>query len=284
MKRIPIILALFSCSVAVCAQEVTFKKIFRQDYSCEKGYGIQGAASFGNKFFQFHEGNPAIVVYSLPDGRVLDEIVTDRVKTWHNNTADFSTKYFSTGDKYPLLYASQENINEHKALVYRILDKNGKLSLETVQTIVFPEPLHMGLYYPNIAVDPEGRYIYLTGFSRNSYGDPRFGNGVQILRFRLPSIEEGETVCLGTADIQERYCTEFKEATQGATVKDGKLYQVFGGPGDSCLVCTDLSSGAEVFKSQLNGIPGEPEGLGFYEGHLVVSCNEGDVFISEATF
>ena len=107
------------------------------------------------------------------------------------------------------------------------------------------------------------------------------GQKLKAISDPLPSPKEGPVVKLWTKDILERYCTDFKVATQGATIYGGKLYQVFGGPGNSCLVCTDLSTGEELFKSELNGIPGEPEGLGIYKGRLIVSCNDGEVYRSD---
>ena len=70
---------------------------------------------------------------------------------------------------------------------------------------------------------------------------------------------------------------------QGATVRAGKLYQVFGLPGNTCLTCTDLSTGDEVFRSPLNGIPGEPEGLGFHDDRIIVTCGDDNVYRSDLT-
>lgn len=282
MKR-PIILAAIFLTVAASAQtKVSFRKIFEERYSLDSKYGIQGASIAGGKLFQLHDHNKPMVVYDIESGKFEGEIALEPVKTWHNNTASFSNVKYSEDDPYPLLYASQENILEHKAIVHRITrGEDGTLSSEIVQTIIFPEPIEMGLYYPNLALDLDSGFLYLTGFSRESWKDPARGNGVQVLRFRLPSPKEGPVVKLWTKDILARYCHDFKLATQGATIQEGKLYQVFGLPGESCLVCTDLSTGEELFKSELNGIPGEPEGLGVHQGRLVVSCGDGNVYVSD---
>ena len=136
-------------------------------------------------------------------------------------------------------------------------------------------------FYPNLALDLDAGYLYLTGFSWANFDKPDKGNAVQILRFRLPSPKEAPVVKFWTKDILARYCTDFKRATQGAAVRGGKLYQVFGGPGYSCLVCTDLATGEQVFKSELNGIPGEPEALGFHNDRIIVSCADGNVYRSD---
>lgn len=261
---------------------VSFEKIFFETYSREHKYNIQGASIAEGMLFQLHDGNKPIVVYDMKDGSFVAEIALEPVKTWHNNTASFSNIRYEKGDAFPLLYASQENIKEHKVIVHRITkDPDGVLKAEIVQTIILPEPIEMGLYYPNLALDLDAGFLYLTGFSWASWNKPERCNAVQILRFRLPSPHEGPVVKLWTKDILERYCTDFKVATQGAAIHGGKLYQVFGMPENSCLVCTDLSTGEELFKSPLNGIPGEPEGLGFHKGHIIVTCNDGEVFKSD---
>lgn len=282
MKKILTLAALLWAAVGTAQTTVSFEKIFFETHSRTQKYNIQGASIAGGKLFQLHDGNKPMVVYDMKDGSFIREIAGEPVKTWHNNTASFSNLYYEAGDAYPLLYVSQENIKEHKAVIYRIREgSDGSMTAEIVQTIIFPEPIEMGLYYPNLAVDSDAGFLYLTGFSWASWNKPENGNAVQILRFPLPSPKAGEVVTLSTRNIQARYCSEFKLATQGAAVRGGKLYQVFGGPGNSCLVCTDLSTGKEVFKSELNGIPGEPEGLGFFEDHLIVTCNDGDVYRSD---
>lgn len=282
MKRILTSIPILLSMAASAQTTVSFEKIFYETHSREQKYNIQGASIAGGKLFQLHDGNKPIVVYDMKKGGFVCEIEVEPVKTWHNNTASFSDFFFDKGDAYPLLYASQENIKEHKAVVYRIKEaRDGSMTAEIVQTIIFPEPVEMGLYYPNLALDLDAGFLYLTGFSWASWNKPERGNAVQILRFRLPSPKEGPVVKLWTKDILSRYCFDFKVATQGATVQCGKLYQVFGGPGNSCLVCTDLSTGEEIFKSGLNGIPGEPEGLGVWKGRLIVSCNDGEVYRSD---
>ena len=282
MKRLVTLLAILWTALGMAQTNVSFEKIFFETHSREQKFNIQGASITDGKLFQLHDGNKPMVVYDMKNGSFICEIEVEPTKTWHNNTASFSDSYYEDGDDYPLLYVSQENIKEHKAVVYRIKDvKGGGMSAEIVQTIIFPEPMEMGLYYPNLALDLDAGYLYLTGFSWASWNKPERGNAVQLLRFRLPSPKEGAVVKFWTKDILERYCFDFKVATQGAAIRGGKLYQVFGGPGNSCLVCTDLSNGTEEFKSELNGIPGEPEGLGFYNDRIIVSCNDGEVYRSD---
>lgn len=279
MKRILAIAVAATLSLPGFAQ-TWFTELFRE--SGVKG-GIQGAAVFGDKFFQFHDHNTSISIFDLRTGALIQDIPTGEVKTWHNNNVNFSTVYYEESDRYPLVYASQENIKEHRTVVWRITeDAGGVFSARIVQTIIFPDPMQMGLYYPNLALDNENGKIYLTGYSLPSWNKGDNGNGVQLLRFPLPSPVSGETVYLGTGDIEARFCNRFRIATQGAAISGGKLYQSFGVPslGETRLVVTDLETGRTEYESALGGISDEPEGLGFWQGRIVIVCGKGGVYLS----
>ena len=250
---------------------------------------IQGHAVFGDKLFQMHDHNPYLSVYDLVSGRLLDKVQLDSVKTWHNNNVNFSAVYYQPDDRYPLLYASQENIAEHKANVWRITeDASGRFSAAIVRTIVFPDPVQMGLYFPNIILDNEAGKLYLTGYSRNNWKSGADGNGLQLLRFPMPALSDGERVELTTCDIEARYNSDFFVATQGAVIRGGKLYQVYGVPkyGRTRLLCTDLATGKTIFEKDLRdaGLVGEPEGLAFWQNRLIVTTYEGVVYRSRRVF
>ena len=264
------------------AQELSFRLLFNQT-SHAGANSIQGMAVYGQQLVQFHDHNTAMTVYDLPDGSFRGEQALDSVKTWHNNNVNFSTLFYKKGDSYPLLYAGQENSNEHKVVVWRITEKaRGCFAAEIVQTILLPEPMKMGVYYPNIMLDNEAGKLYLTGFSRPSWRYATEGNGVQMLRFSLPSLSAGAQVQLSTEDIEARFCGEFRVATQGAVIRKGRLYQAFGVPkyGQTSVVCTDVNTGVRLYECALVGVPGEPEGLSFWEDKLVLSTYDGGVFIS----
>lgn len=288
MKNKPVLkallcLCLLTAGNAAVAQTVHFTPLFSEESSWTRR--IQGLGISGDILVQLHDKNPGIALFSLPDGKALGEIPMEKIKTWHNNNAAFSSRYYKKGDEFPLLYASQEHVDEHRTIVYRITrTKDGAFKAQIVQTIIFPSPLEMGLYYPNLALDEENGRIYLTGYSRKSWNDPSLGNAIQILRFPLPDSRKA-VVKLTTKDIQARYCSEFKVATQGAVVRSGKLYQAFGVPkyGVTQLVCTDLESGATLWTSPLNGIEVEPEGMAFWQGQLLIAGVDGIVYIGQIT-
>lgn len=118
-------------------------------------------------------------------------------------------------------------------------------------------------------------------YSRESWNDARFGNGLQIIKFALP--EPGEkAIKLEASDILDRRVYAFRLATQGAVVSNGKMYQVYGMGGDSAIVCYDLSSGKEIWARDLKeaGIPNEPESLFVYGADLYCVDVKGIVYAS----
>lgn len=244
----------------------------------------QGAAVFGDLLFQFHDHNPAVAVYDLNTGTLAGDIVFGAVPTYHCNNVQFSTLYYARGDEFPLLYVSMENASEHCALAYRITrDGKGGFAAENVQKIVFPAPEEMGVYYPNIILDLQAGNLFVGGYAGPSWNRPDGGNAVRLLKFAMPSPDRA-VVQLRPEDILEKMSTDFRVATQGASIRNGKLYQVFGVPGmgPTSLCCFDLSGFNLEWSFDLPscGIAEEPEALGFHRDELIVVGVSGKVYRS----
>ena len=281
MKRIflTISIAIF---MAGAANAQSFELVFQQKPTSASPGSRQGGVAMDDCIFQFMDGAPAIDVYSLRKGEHLQRIPLEGRKTWHCNNACVSDIYLVKGDRLPLVYVSQENRNEHCICAFRISGKKGEYSAELVQKIVLPEPSVMGVWYPNLVLDNEKGEFYVTGYSRESWNDARFGNGLQLLRFSLPAAGYGE-VSISASDILARRNYAFRLATQGAVIKDGKMYQVYGMAGDSAIVCYDLESGRELWSMDLlsAGIPNEPESLFFVGKELYCVDVKGFVYASQ---
>ena len=268
MKRIFLTIVL-AISMAGAAEAQMFELVFQQKPASASPGSRQGGVAMDECIFQFMDGAPAIDVYSLRKGEHLQRIPLEGHKTWHCNNACVSDTYLQKGDRLPLVYVSQENRAEHCICVFRISGKKGSYAAELVQKINLPEPEVMGVWYPNLVLDNDKGEIYVTGYSRESWNDARGGNGLQLLRFKLPPVSCGE-ISISAADIQGRRNYDFRLATQGAVIKDGKMYQVYGMAGDSSIVCYDLESGVELWAKDLSaaGIPNEPESL-FFSGETL---------------
>ena len=265
MKRIIITLCL-AIFMAGTANAQIFEAVFQEKPTSATPGSRQGGVAIDDFIFQFMDGAPAIDVFSLKKGEHLQRIPLEGRKTWHCNNACVSDTYLQKGDRYPLIYVSQENRAEHCICVFRISGKKGSFEAELVQKINLPEPAVMGVWYPNLVLDSEKGELYITGYSRESWKDARGGNGLQLLKFKLPAVSYGE-ITISAAEILDRRNYAFRLATQGAVIKDGKMYQVYGMAGDSAFVCYDLESGVEIWAKDLSaaGIPNEPESL-FFSG------------------
>lgn len=277
MKKVLFITLLALCT-AWCANAQFFKEQFRQEPPVASPGSRQGGVQIDGCIFQFFDGAKAVDVYSIGAGKHLQRIPLEGRKTWHCNNACIRTV---KGEKYPLIYVSQENRAEHCICVFKVSGSQGDYSLTQIQTIELPTPVQMGVWYPNLALDADAGFLYITGYSRESWNDARFGNGLQIIKFALP--EPGEkAIKLEASDILDRRVYAFRLATQGAVVSNGKMYQVYGMGGDSAIVCYDLSSGKEIWARDLKeaGIPNEPESLFVYGADLYCVDVKGIVYAS----
>ena len=282
MKRIflTIVLAIF---MAGPANSQIFEAVFQQNPSDALPGSRQGGVAVDELLFQFMDGAPAIDVFSLRKGEHLQRIPLEGRKTWHCNNACVSGTYLHKGDKYPLIYVSQENRDEHCICVFRISGKKGSFAAEIVQKIILPTPVQMGLWYPNLVLDNDKGELYITGYSRESWKDARSGNGLQLLKFKLPDVSEGE-IQISPAEILDRRVYDFRLATQGAVIKDGRMYQVYGMAGDSAIVCYYLENGMVLWAKDLTaaGIPNEPESLYFSGKYLYCTDVKGIVYRCKA--
>ena len=284
MKRF-LMIAVLLCAALVSSRAQFFAEKFREVPSEQAPSSRQGAVALGDYLFHFYDKGQGIEIYSLKDGRNVQRIpLPGGRKTWHCNNACVSGTYLDKKDKFPLVYVSQEHAEEHCICVFRITEtEKEKFSAELVQTIILPKPVEMGVWYPNLVLDTQKGDLYVSGYSRASWNDHSNGNALQYLKFRVPVVAPGETV-LSTTDIIDRRLYCFRVATQGAVIRGGRLYQVYGIPqmGATSLVCYDLESGAEIWSRDLPaaGMPNEPEALFFYGKELVCVDVKGVVYSS----
>jgi len=286
MKRILLFsILLFAAIVPSSAQFFTEK--FREVPSEQPPASRQGAVALGDYLFHFYDKAAGIEVYSMKTGKNIQRIsIPGGRRTWHCNNANVSAVYYDKKDKYPLVYVSQEHAEEHRICVFRITETGKEdFSAGLIQTIVLPRPVEMSVWYTNLVLDTQKSELYVTGYSRASWKDASGGNALQFVKFPLPGVSPGETV-LSTTDILDRRLYDFRVATQGAVIRDGRLYQVYGVPGigPTSAVCYDLETGAELWCRDLvtAGIPNEPEALFFYGKELVCVDVKGVVYSATA--
>ncbi len=272
------LITVFAFCAALSANAQFFTEQFQQVPPVASPGSRQGGVQIDGCIFQFFDGAKAVDVYSISEKKHLQRIPLNGHKTWHCNNANVRSV---NGLKFPLIYVSQENRDEHCICVFNVSGSKGDYSLTQIQTIELPSPVQMGVWYPNLAIDCDAGFLYITGYSRESWNDARFGNGLQIIKFALPEPDES-IVELHPSDILDRRVYGFRLATQGAVVRFGKLYQVYGMGGDSAVVCYDLSNGKEIWARDLKeaGIPNEPESLFVYGSALYCVDVKGIVYAS----
>lgn len=276
-----IVLALIMATGNCLAQiPEKFSHVFQEDAG--PGHAIQGSAIYGDILFQFHNTNKTACLFSISQKKFILEIPMDEKATYHCNNAEFSTERYDSKDHFPLLYISMENVSEHKILVYRIMNEASGAKAEKIQEIILPRPVEMGLYYPNITLDKDERMLYITGYSLESWNKDENGNGLQLLQFALPDFRSGSIVSLSATDILSRKHSDFRVATQGATIRGGKLYQSFGVPGmgPTSLSCFNLKEGKTEWTIDLplKGFKEEPEGLDMYGDEIYIIDGTGGVW------
>ena len=284
MKKGILMLTTVLLGAAALAQNVTFTKLFKEEFDPKRPNSNQGSVIVGDYLFQFRDKNAAIDIYRMTDGASVYSIPMEFTKTFHNNNVEASAFYYEKGDEFPVIYASQENKAEHKVVAYRIWRNGDKFDKKVVQVINLPAPVEMGVYFTNVILDIQKNRMYITGYSADSWKSAGFGNGLVLLEFALPSPFEGEELTLTTKQILSRRNFPFRVATQGASIRNGRIYQVYGVPGygPTSLVCTDIESGRVLWDRDLPscGIDTEPEGLSFYKDELIVIDVKGNVYSS----
>ena len=137
MKKVLFITLLALCT-AWCANAQFFKEQFRQEPPVASPGSRQGGVQIDGCIFQFFDGAKAVDVYSIGAGKHLQRIPLEGRKTWHCNNACIRTV---KGEKYPLIYVSQENRAEHCICVFKVSGSQGDYSLTQIQTIELPTPV-----------------------------------------------------------------------------------------------------------------------------------------------
>lgn len=249
-------------------------ELFMHESSEEKN-SAQGAAVSGELLFQFYNTNPRISIYNLQTKQLVQEIPLTARKTFHCNNANFGNEYYDKQDTYPLLYVSMENEAEHKCLVYRITGEEGSMKADVVQTIIYPEPKVLSLYYPNAIIDAQNGCMWLTGYSTANW-HAAVGNKTKYVKFRLPSLKEGD-ITLKPEEVLTTCVLPSMTATQGAICLNGKIYQMFDvGPTTYLRVFNGNAIETEV-KLHEAGLSVEPENIFFYKGNLYYTSVQRDI-------
>lgn len=230
------------------------------------GSSFQGLAIYNDYLFQVHNTSNYIDVYDLKNNSFVFSITKKKEGTVHCNNADFGPFFYSPDDPFPLLYLEHKG-SEHKTSVYRIVKKDSLYTMTKVQVINFA--MCTSAISNN---DIENEFIYVTY---------NHDNIKTIARINFPDINvNNTTIDLESLNVLDRFDVVQGKVLQDATIYKNKLFQLKGGPGSGEICIYDLLNHKIIFTIDWNevGMSGEPEGIGWYKDHLVISNLDGQVY------
>lgn len=231
----------------------------------DRDYPNQGMVIYEGKLFQCYDKNPRIDVYDLSHRSLLFTIKGDPSGSTHCNNVDFSNIFYAPDDEFPLLFLEVRG-TQRRTLVYRIEHAADGYSLRKVQTIRFT-----GCKGCTTTVDNSDStlIVYHDADGQNVYS-----------KVRIPDLSrQTATIPLDDASyILARIPVGPARVGQDATVRDGRMYHLFGYANDCELRVTDLAHRREIARVNLprTGFGGEPEGIAFHRDTLVVTNLYGD--------
>ena len=191
------------------------------------GFSYQGAACYEDYYVVCCDNFESIVVYDTNTMKVAHIINTGTVNTtWHCNQIFFGNSFYSSRDKFPLLYVSMENEDVCSTMVFRIFKQGDGYYTKLVQELhlVFSKEEDK-IYYPNSYYDFDYGLIYYGGYTQKTYMK-QDDNLLKYYAFPLPNYQF-EYYELNTADSEDTFTLPSETATQGGFIVDRYLYQTF---------------------------------------------------------
>ncbi len=267
---------------------------------------VQGFAVYeGRGFVLFHTGICAVYDLVTRDKKPLsvfqlgsyNDGTPDGRYTNHANDAMFGDTM--PGEPFPLLYVTAGNSGDSDERGYvaycaveQIREKNGHYSSKTVQRIYYKnDDIEKTAYetpgwgWPASLVDTDGGWFYLfSARQRTKKEFSREDNRYIVTKFRLPDPASGD-VTLFPRDIVEQFTLPFNVfITQGGTVKDGKIWYLFGFGREEypdALRVIDLKEKKYILCEDLAQTPfghSEVECCAFYGDRLLLNTQDEKIY------
>ena len=239
MKALRVILmaSLLLCAApGLRAQKADYPGQLQGENHKQKGHSYQGMDVYGNYLVSLQDKGIA-TIYKL-SGRNFSKVGQFHLASYdpvnHANVLTFGCEKFDRRDPFPLAYVSQCHKKPYKGMkdvlfVERIAADMQSSTL--VQTILYDDRNQDFGYALQWVIDQPNRMLYGYGNTINNT-DP--DNRHRIIKFRLPSLSEGDFVVLKPEDALENYLIEeasgfsFNPIGQGLYVYKDKLYMPTG--------------------------------------------------------
>ena len=246
---------------------------YEQIGTLSSGYGArQGAVVYGKYLFQFHVNLGNIIVFNLETRQNVQTIGSLNIGTFHANDGGFSARFYDPSDTFPLLYISGEE--SHTVKVFRITGTEGNFVFTLIQTITIASEW----YYQNATVDAVNNRLVCFGYTKNSWTDSANNNSI-FFSVDIPDIDEDLTI--QPSSFQNIFTVPFIYAHQGAFAVANKVYICFGNTNSNIgIIVLDYFNGTILSYACLKVLGNtEPEGLGYYDGKLVLTLYNGNVYL-----
>ena len=246
---------------------ILIEKAFVMEKHAENSF--QGLAIHEDYLLQTYHTKACVDVYDLTNNQFVFSMKQKAEGSVHCNNVDFGG-FYETTDPFPLLYLENKGGN-HKTSVYRIISNDGVFTLKRIQVINFKSCISC-----TSNNDAQNSWMYVT------YHDSIQGeNERNIVKIKIPDCSATSIdISLDSNIIIEKYSFLKTKVHQDATIYKNKFFQLKGGPGSGEIWIYDLIKHETIFTIDWNkvGMSGEPEGIGWYKDHLVITNNSGQVY------
>lgn len=186
----------------------------------------QGGTCYEDYYVLCSNNFECLLIYNMNNHKVEHTIYTNMTNTdYHCNTIFFGPDFYSSIDKFPILYVSMENEGVEATIAYRIYQDGGSYSISQVQKINLVCDDGTKIYLPNSYFDYSNNILYYSGYTQNSYMKSD-DNMLKYYTFFLPDFRIAECD-LNTKNAITSFELPSETATQGGFISDRYLFQTF---------------------------------------------------------
>ena len=262
-----------------------------------KKKSLQGMDIIQNRIFVMQDGG-FCRVYDYRTKLLLDSFPLASCRPGnHCNTANFGIEK-AKGSSLPVMYVSvgkPGDTDEYACYVESFTCHKGHYQANLVQTIRmdqsgFRQKGWQSIWgCPNWVIDKERRHLWAFSAVKRTIvkeTGPFHNNKYVATKFRLPLLKEGKEVILTAHDVLDQAVMEFDAyVTQGGTMKDGKIYYVFGFGKEGTrtpakMRIYDTDSRTILARWNLEDIvKEEPEDVAVYQGRIYMNTNSPTIYV-----
>lgn len=236
------------------------------------GKSAQGMAIYRNKAYLFNDGG-GCRVFDLKSGTVIDEFqLASASEKTHINTACFRTTTVN-GNTMLLLYSS-ECSRQGRCFVECIKGDSSSILLQSIAA----KKNNKRLYVPTWILDNQNEALYAI-VRRSPIDGEAYSKKVEVFKYRLPALSEGENIVLTENDCFDSFMVEFENVIQGGKIKGNYMYIVSGfqevlnvkHDAKRAIQVIDLKKKELVRSIDLTYVTtNEPEDMDFYKGKALL--------------